>query len=38
MCALKKMPEYRKKYTKKEMTAAIGVCEDMEYSLDNADM
>jgi len=33
MCALTKMPEYRKKYTKKEMAAAIGVCEDMEYSL-----
>ena len=27
------MLEYRKKYTKKEMAAAIGVCEDMEYSL-----
>ena len=27
------MPEYRKKYTKKEMAAAIDVCEDMEYSL-----
>ena len=27
------MPEYRKKYTKKEMAAVIGVCEDMEYSL-----
>jgi len=32
ICALTKMPEYRKKYTKKEMAAVIGVCEDMEYS------
>jgi len=33
MCALTKMPEFRKKYNTKEMAAAIGVCEDMEYSL-----
>jgi len=33
MCALTKMPEYRKKYTKKEMAATIGVCEDIENSL-----
>ena len=33
MCALTKMPEYRKQYTKKEIAAAIGVCEDMEYTL-----
>ena len=33
MCALTKMPEFRKKYNTKEMAAAIGVCEDIEYNL-----
>jgi hypothetical protein len=33
MCALTQMPEFRKKYTKTEMAAAIGVCGDIEYNL-----